>query len=516
MRKHFETFKTGSSRAMKKVKSKARMVSKELKTQKESRDITMGIALTYRDNCSQALADRSQALMDRSQALTDRAQVRQQLDLRNSFDEEMGEGEPESAATTARVETGTFGRPSDFREVDTSMSDAAVAANTTPISTGTFGRPSFVPQDDSPMSDATAAAPVPTQISTVTFGRPSFIPQADSTMSDAAAAAPASTQNSTGTFGRPSYPSQVDTPMSDAATKHTGHNNKKNITMNSKSNSNSRFLSDIKRKLKRTNWSRSNVFQRKKPAKKQQSRVSRPPKLDTPMPDASKHSTTNSSTHLSGFTAPPPTGPRQGGFFSGHGHGAGQQQSQAKTQSAQLDVAMTDGGKANVDYTNGGSFGFPPPNAPKGPRSAGSGHGGREQRLPSSSKFPGLDTFMTDASETSNQSKKPLRSEPPSGPRVSEFGNRGGKDVKEANRSSRAAGLDRSMPDATESSSHGNGSQPRSGVPGKAPQLSVGTRRIETQRRADDETKKLNRSLEEIAAMPTSSSAEQRLKRYKI
>ncbi|KAI7282431.1 hypothetical protein KC343_g1552 [Hortaea werneckii] len=454
MRKHFETFKTGSSRAMKKIKSKARLISKrmcgmreELKTETKSRDQTTGIALDYRDSCSRAL--------------TDRAQIRQQLDLRNSFDEEMGEGEPESAATTTRVETGTFGRPSFLPQADSTMSDAAGAANTTPISTGTFGRPSF-------------------------------LPQADSTMSDAGVAAPASTQNSTGTFGPPSYPSQVDTPMSDAATKPTGHNNKNNININNNNNNNkknSSFFSDIKRKLKRTNWSRSSVFRRKKPAKQQQNRASRLPKLDTPMPDASKQTTTNSSTHLSGFTAPPPTGPRRGGYFSGHGHGTGQQQTQAKTQSAQLDVAMTDDGKANVDYTNGGSFG-------------------------SASQCAERTAICWFGPRRSNQSNKPLGSMPPSGPQVSEFGRRSGNE--EGNRSPRAAELDRSMPDATESGSHGNGSQSRSGVSGQKPQLSVGTRRIETQRRADDETKKLNRSLEEIAAMPTSSSAERRLKRYKI
>lgn len=486
MKKHFETFKTGTSRAMKKVRSKARMISKELKTQKESRGMTMGIALTYRDNCSKALADRSRALADRSRALTDHAQVRQQLDLRNSFDEEMREGEPESAASTTRVETGTFGRPSDFREVDASMSDAAAAANTTPISIGTFGRPSYPSQDDTPMSDAAAAAPT-------------------------------STQTSTGTFGRPSYPLQDDTPMSDAATKPTGHsnNNNNNNNNNNSNKNNNHFFSnlgrDLKRNLKRKNWSRSSVFHRKKPAKQQQKHVSRLSKLDTPMPDASKHTTTPSSAHLSGFTAPPPTGPRWGGFFSGRG--AGQQSFYA--QPPQKDVAMTDDGKANVDDTNGGCVGFAPPNAPKGPRSAGSGHGGREQR-PSSSKLPGLDTPMGDASDPSSQKNNASRSMPPSGPRVSEFGNRGGKQVKDENRSSRAAELDRSMPDATESSSHGNGSQLRSGVSGQAPQLSVGNRRIETQRRADDETKKLNKSQDQNSGTRTRSSKEWRWGRYQI
>ncbi|RMZ29327.1 hypothetical protein D0859_06582 [Hortaea werneckii] len=462
MKKHFENFKTGSSRAMKKVRGKARMIRKELKTQKESRDITMGIALTCRDNCSQALADRSQALMDRSQALTDRAQVRQQLDLRNSFDEEMGEGEPESAATNTRVETGTFGRPSDFREVDRPMSDAAAVAKATPISTGTFGRPSYPSQDDTPMSDAAAAAPTSTQIST-------------------------------GTFGRPSYPLQDDTPMSDAATKPTGHNNINNNNNSNKNNNHffSNLGRDLKRNLKRKNWSRSSVFHRKKPAKQQQNRASRLPKQDTPMPDARKQ-TSNSSTHLSGFTAPPPTGPRSGGFFGGRG--AGQQQNHSfYAQPPHRDVAMTDDGKANVDHTNGGCFGFPPPNAPKGPRSGGSGHGGREQR-PSSSKLPGLDTPMRGCE----------RPRQPEEQRLS------------LHASERAAELDRSMPDATESGSHGNGSQLRSGVSGPAPQLSVGTRRIETQHRADEERKKLNRSQNQTSGMRTTSSKEWRWGRYQI
>ncbi|KAI7266351.1 hypothetical protein KC345_g8197 [Hortaea werneckii] len=479
MKKHFETFKAGSSRAMKKIRSKARMISKELKTQKESRDITMGIALTYRDNCSQALADRSQALVDRSQALTDHAQIRQQLDLRNSFEEEMGEGEPEPAASTTQVGNGTFGRPSDFREDDMSMSDAAAAACTTPISTGSFGRPSYPSQDDTPMSDAAAAAPTSTQIST-------------------------------GTFGRPSLPLQDDTPMSDAATKPTGHNN-----VNNNNNNNNHFFSnlkrDLKRSLKRTSQSRARCFIPRKPAKQQQNRASRLPKQDVPMPDASKH-TPNQATHLSGFTAPPPTGPRFGGFFGGRG--AGQQQDHSSyTQPPQRDVAMTDNRKANVDHTDGGRVGFPPPNAPSGPRSGRSGHDGREQR-PSSSKLPGLNTSMTDASEASNQNNQPLRSMPPSGPRVSEFGHRSGNEEK--SRSPRAAELDRSMPDATESGSHGNGSQLRSGVSGQKPQLSVGTRRIETQRRADDERKKLNQSRDQISGMRTTSSKEWRWGRYHI
>ncbi|KAI7104021.1 hypothetical protein KC352_g37376 [Hortaea werneckii] len=231
------------------------------------------------------------------------------------------------------------------------------------------------------------------------------------------------------------------------------------------------------------------------------------------MPDASKHTTTPSSAHLSGFTAPPPTGPRGGGFFSGHGHGAGQQQTQAKTQSAQLDVAMTDDGKANVDYTNGGCFGVPPPNAPNGPRSAVSG-GSPGQRLPSSSKLPGLDTSMTEATGSGGQANSSLSYSmpPPSGPRVSEFGRRSGNE--EESHPPRAAELDRSMPDATEPSSHGNGSQLRSGVSGQKPQLSVGTRRIETQRRADDETKKLNKSQDQNSGTRTRSSKEWRWGRY--
>ncbi|RMY24220.1 hypothetical protein D0866_11449 [Hortaea werneckii] len=453
MKKHFETFKSSSSRAMKKVKGKARMISKricglrdELKTEKESRDETMGIALTYRD-------EGTQAKVDRDQAKTDRDQVRQQLDLRNSFDQEMGEGEPEPAASTTRIDTGTFGRPSDFREVDMPMSDAAAgAAGVTPCNnTGTFGRPSYPPQATMPIP---AAAPATTTATTTT------------TM-----------PISTGTFGRPSYPLQVDTPMSDVGTKPTGH-----------SNNNRRSF-----KITRSNCLRRS--DRGRTVKQQQNRVSRLLKPDIPMPDASKH-TTDPSTHLSGFKAPPPTGPRGGGFSRGQQQ---QQQQSLANMQPQRDVAMTDDMK--------------PLAPPSGPRSGGSGHDGREQRP--SFKPSGLDTPMTDATGSSSQSNKPLRSMPPSGPRVSEFGNRSGNG-QEQNRSSRAAELDKPMPDATESGSRGNGSLSNSGTSGQAPsQLGVESRRIEDQRRIDNETKK-NQRLDKNTAMPTSSSTEWRWSRYRI
>ncbi|KAI7157017.1 hypothetical protein KC349_g5900 [Hortaea werneckii] len=456
MKKHFETFKTGSSRAMKKVKGKARMISKricglrdELGTEKKSRDETMGIAY---------------------QAKTDRDQVRQQLDLRNSFDQEMGEGEPEPAASTARIDTGTFGRPSDFREVDMPMSDVAAAAATTPRNnTGTFGRPSYHPQTAMPIPDA---APVATSMTTKT------------------------TPISTGTFGRPSYPLQADTPMSDVATKPTGHSN------NNGNNYRRSF------KIQRPNSSRQRLSNRWRTVKQQLNRVSRLSEPDILMPDTSKH-TTDPSTHFAGFKAPPPTGPRGGGFNRGQ-----QQQSSANSQ-PQRDMAMTDDVKANIDHTFGGRFGFSPFAPPNGPRSGGSGHYVREQR-PSSSKLPELDTHMTDATGSSSQSNKPLRSIPPSGPRVSEFGNRSGKEEGQ-NHSSRAAELDKPMPDATESNSRGNGSLPTSATSGQAPsQLGVESRRIEDQRRVDNETKKLNQRLDNITAKPTTSSTEWRWSRYRI
>ncbi|KAI6903817.1 hypothetical protein KC318_g6833 [Hortaea werneckii] len=122
---------------------------------------------------------------------------------------------------------------------------------------------------------------------------------------------------------------------------------------------------------------------------------------------------------------------------------------------------------------------------------------------------------MTDATGSSSQSNKPLRSMPPSGPRVSEFGNRSGNG-QEQNRSSRAAELDKPMPDATESGSRGNGSLSNSGTSGQAPsQLGVESRRIEDQRRIDNETKK-NQRLDKNTAMPTSSSTEWRWSRYRI
>ncbi|KAI7497062.1 hypothetical protein KC367_g6208 [Hortaea werneckii] len=444
MRKHFETSKTGSGRAMKKVKSKARMITKriwgmrkELETEKQSRDDTIGIALTYRDAGAQAMADR--------------AQLRQEIDLRNSFDQEMGEmgeSQPEPAAQA-------------------------------------------------------------TSISTETFGRPSSLPQADTPMSEGAAAAPATTQPSTGTFGRPSYPPQVDTPMSDAATKQTGHNNN-----NSNHHYFSNFKRDLKRRLKRTNGSRQSCFHSKKTASKQQNRVSRLPKQDIPMPDASKH-TPDPNSRLSSTTAPPPpTGSRWGGCFGGRG--AGQQQSQANTQSAQGDVAMTDDNvKTNVDHTDGGCFGFPPPKSPTGPRSAGQGDG-REQRLPPSSKPCALDTTMADATEPSSQKNNTPGSMPPSGPGVSEFGRRSGKEAVEKNRSPRAAELDRAMPNATESGSHGNGSQLGSGTSGQAPQLEVGSRRMEATRRIDNNTKKLDQRVGNTnTAKQTTLSAERRWNRYR-
>ncbi|KAI6896656.1 hypothetical protein KC318_g5216 [Hortaea werneckii] len=472
MKKHFETFKTGSSRAMKKVKDKARTISKricglreELETEKASRDETMGIALTYRD-------EGTQAKTDRDQARTDGAIVRQQLDLRNSFDQEMGEGEPEPAASTAHIDTGTFGRPSDFREVDMPMSDAAAAAATTPRNnTGTFGRPSYLPQAAMSIANAAPAATTTTTITTPPV--------------------------STGTFGRPSYPSQADTPMSYVANKPTGHRNNNN-------NSRKSF------RIERPNLSRQRLSNRWRNFKQQLNRVSRLSKPDTPMPDASKHTITDPETQFAGFAAPPPTGPRGGGFSRGQQQ---QQRSPANTQS-QRDVAMTDDVKANVDHTDGGCFGFPPPAPPSGPRSGGSGHDGRAQQRPSSHKLPELDTPMTDATESSSQSHKPLRSVPPSGPRVSEFGNRSGKEQE--NRSSRAAELDKSMPDATGSGSRGNGTLLSSGTSGQAPQLGVESRRIEDQRRVDNETKKLKQRLDNIAATPTSSSTEGRWSRYRI
>ncbi|KAI7301600.1 hypothetical protein KC315_g16542 [Hortaea werneckii] len=464
MKKHFETFKTGSSRAMKKVKDKARTISKricglrdELETEKASRDETMGIALNYRD--------------EGTQAKTNHAIVRQQLDLRNSFDQEMGEGEPEPAASTAHIDTGTFGRPSDFREVDMPMSDATAGAAATPPrnNTGTFGRPSYLPQPTMPISNAAPAA-----TTTIT-----------------------TTPISTGTFGRPSYPSQVDTPMSDVANKPTGHRNNNN-------NSRKSF------RIERPNSSRLRSSNRVRTAKQQQNRVSRLSMPDIPMPDASKHTITDPETQFAGFAAPPPTGPRGGGFSRGQQQ---QQRSPANTQS-QRDVAMTDDVKANVDHTDGGCFGFPPPAPPSGPRSGGSGHDGRAQQRPSSHKLPELDTPMTDATGSSSQSHKPLRSVPPSGPRISEFGNRSGREG-EQNRSSRAAELDKSMPDATGSGSRGNGSLPNSGTTGQAPQLGVESRRIEDKRRIDNETKKLKQRLDNIAATPTSSSTEWRWNRYR-
>ncbi|KAI7535405.1 hypothetical protein KC331_g12044 [Hortaea werneckii] len=473
MKKHFETFKTGSSRAMKKVKDKARTISKricglrdELETEKKSRDETMGIALTYRD-------EGTQAKTDRDQARTDGAIVRQQLDPRNSFDQEMGEGEPEPAASTTHIDTGTFSRPSDFREVDMPMSDVVAAAATRPRNnTGTFGRPSYLPQPTMPISNAAPA--VTTTITT--------------------------TPISTGTFGRPSYPSQVDTPMSDVANKPTGHRNNNN-------NSRKSF------RIERPNSSRLRSFNRVRTAKQQQKRVSRLSKLDIPMPDVSKHTFTDPSTHFSGFAAPPPTGPRGGGFSRGQQQQQQQQRSLANTPS-QRDVAMTDDVKANVDHTDGGCFGFPPPAPPRGPRSGGSGQDGRAQQRPSSHKLPELDTPMTDATGSSSQSHKPLRSVPPSGPRISEFGNRSGREG-EQNRSSRAAELDKSMPDATGSDSRGYGSLPNFGTTGQAPQLGVESRRIEDQRRIDNETKKLKQRLDNFAAAPTSSSTESRWNRYR-
>ena len=177
---------------------------------------------------------------------------------------------------------------------------------------------------------------------------------------------------------------------------------------------------------------------------------------------------------------------------------------------------MTDDVKANIDHTFGGRFGFSPFAPPNGPRSGGSGHYVREQR-PSSSKLPELDTHMTDTTGSSSQSNKPLRSIPPSEPRVSEFGNRSGKEDEEQNRSSRAAELDKPMPDATDSNSRGNGSLPTSATSGQAPsQLGVESRRIEDQRRIDNETKKLNQRLDNITAKPTTSSTEWRWSRYRI
>ncbi|KAI7210426.1 hypothetical protein KC333_g8230 [Hortaea werneckii] len=467
MKKHFKTFKTGSSRAMKKVKDKARMISKrmcgvreELETEKASRDETMGIALTYRD--------------EGTQAKTERAIVGQQLDLRNSFDQEMGEGEPQPAASTARIDTGTFGRPSDFREVDMPMSDATAGAAATPPrnKTGTFGRPSYLPQPAMPIPDAAPAATTSTTTTPI----------------------------STGTFGRPSYPSQVDTPMFDVATKPTGHRNNNN-------NSRKSF------RIERPNLSRQRLSNRWRTVKQQLNRVSRLSKPDIPMPDVSKHTITDAGTHFAGFKAPPPTGPRGGGFSRGQQQQQQQQQSLANTQ-PQRDVAMIDDVKANVDHTDGECFGFPPPAPPRGPRSGGSGHDGRAQQRPSSYKLPELDTTMTDATGSSSQSHKPLRSVPPSGPRVSEFGNRSGKE-EEQNRSSRAAELDKPMPDANESSSRVNGSLLSSGTSGPAPQLGVESRRIEDQRRVDAETRKLNQRLDKNTAMSTNSSTEGRWSRYR-
>lgn len=426
----------------------------ELETEKQSRDETMGIALTYRDEGTQAKAERDE--------------VRQQLDLRNSFDEEMGEGEPAPAASTTRIDTGTFGRPSDFREVDVPMSDAVAAAAapaTIPFNnTGTFGRPSYPPQPAIPMS---GAAPTATTATT--------------------------TPISTGTFGRPSYPVPVDTPMSDVATKPTVHSSNQD-------NNRQYFKITQPDYLRGSNGGRT--------VNQQQDSVSRLLKPDILMPDASKH-TTDPSTHLSGFTAPPPTGPRLGGFSRGQQQ---QQSSQANTQ-PQGDVAMTDDVKANVDHTDGGCFGFPPPAPPSGPRSGSSGHDGREQR-PSSDKFPEFDTPMTEATGSGGYGNSPLpRSTPPSGPRVSEFGNRSGKG--EGDHSSRAAELDKPMPDATESGSRGNGSLPSSGTSGQAPQLGVGSRDLENQRRIDNETRKLNQRLDKITATSTGSSTEWRWNRYR-
>lgn len=472
MKRHFETFKTGSSRAMKKVKDKARMISKricglreELETEKASRDETMGIALNYRD-------EGTQAKTDRDQARTDGAIVRQQLDPRNSFDQEVGEGEPEPAASTAHIDTGTFGRPSDFREVDMPMSDVAAAAAAPPPcnNTGTFGRPSCLPQPAMPISNA---APTATTITT--------------------------TPISTGTFGRPSYPSQADTPMSDVANKPTGHRNNKN-------NSHKSF------RIERPNSSRLRSSNRGRTARQQQNRVSRLSKPDIPMPDVSKHTITDPGTQFAGFKAPPPTGPRGGGFSRGQQQ---QQRGLANTQ-PQRDVAMIDDVKANVDHTDGGCFGFPPPAPPRGPRSGGLGQDGRAQQRPSSSKLPELDIPVTDATGSSSQSHKPLHSVPPSGPRVSEFGNRSGKEQEEQNRSSRAAELDKPMPNATGSDSRGNGSLPGSATSGQAPQFGVDSRRIEDQRRIDNETKKLKQRPDNIAAIPTSSSTEWRWSRYRI
>ncbi|GAB1740555.1 hypothetical protein NU219Hw_g5653t2 [Hortaea werneckii] len=459
MKKHFETFKTGSSRAMKKVRGKARMISKricgmreELETQTESQD------------------EGAQAKTERDQVRQERDQVRKELDLRNSFDQEMDEGEPEPAASTARIDTGTFGRPWDFREVVMSMSDAAAAATaTTPRhNIGTFGRPSHLPQPTIPTPNA---APAATPITTTT-------------------------QISSGTFGRPSYPVQVDTPMSDVGTKPTGHNNSKN--------KNNRQYYKIKRpnSLRRSDRGRT--------VKQQQTRVSRLPEPDMLMPDASKR-TTDPGTHHSSFVTPPPTGPRRGGFNGGQQ----QQQSLANTQ-PQGDVAMSDDVKASVDHTDGRCFGFQHPAPPSGPRSGGSGYDVRGQR-PSASEPAELDTAMTDASGSVGHGNSLLsRSMPPSGPRVSEFGNRSGKDGEE-NRPSHAAELDKAMPDATESGSRGTSSLPSSGTSGQAPpQLGVGSRRMETQRRADIETKKLNQSLNQILATRTSSSTESRWKRYRI
>ena len=239
MKKHFETFKTGSSRAMKKVKGKACMISKricglrdELETGKKSRD------------------EGTQAKSDLDQAKTERAIVRQQLDLRNSFDQEMGEGEPEPepATSTTHIDTGTFGRPSDFRKVDMPMSDVAAAAATTPRNnTGTFGRPSYHPQTALPIPDA---APVATSMTTKT------------------------TPISTGTFGRPSYPLQADTPMSDVATKPIGHSN------NNGNNYRRSF------KIQRPNSSRQRLSNRWRTVRQQLNRVSRLSEPDILMPDA--------------------------------------------------------------------------------------------------------------------------------------------------------------------------------------------------------------------------------------
>ncbi|KAI7228626.1 hypothetical protein KC330_g7840 [Hortaea werneckii] len=464
MKTHFETFKTGSSRAMKKVKGKARMISRricglrdQLETEKASRDETMGIALTYRD--------------EGTQAKTDRDQVRQQLDLRNSFDQEMGEGEPEPAASTARIDTGTFGILTSRKSEGRPMSDAAAgAAVMAPRNnTGTFGRPSYLPRPAMPIPDA---APTATPVT--------------KTM-----------PTSTGTFGRPSYPSQADTPMSDVATKPTGHNN------NNNNNSRKSF------RIERPNSSRQRFSNCWRTVKQQLNRVPRLLKPDTPMPDASKH-TTDPSTHFAGFAAPPPSGPRGGGF----NRGQQQQQSLANTR-PQRDVAMTDDVKANIDHTYGGRFGFSPLAPPSGPRSGGSGHYVREQR-PSSYKLPELDTTMTDATGSGGHGNGSLpRTMPPSGPRVSEFGNRSGKGQGK-NRSSRAAEFDKPMPDATESGSRGNGSLLSSGTSCPAPQLGVESRRIEDQRRVDNETKKLNQRLDNITAKPTSSSTEWRWSRYRI